>query len=134
MDFFSIGTNDLVQYTLAIDRGNKDVAHLFNTLHPAVLKMIERVVEVGKKKKVRVSMCGEMAGDPVYIPVLLGLGLDELSMRPQTIPEVKSIIRALSRDDCRLFMKEVMKMSTASEIEAFLHDRFGDIISKGYTD
>lgn len=134
VDYFSIGTNDLVQYTLAIDRSNKDVAHLFSALHPAVLKMIDRVVKVGKKKKVKVSMCGEMASDPVNIPILLGLGLEDLSMRPQTIPEIKGIIRSLSQNDCQLFMQDVMKMNTTAEIEKFLHDRFGEIISKGYTD
>lgn len=134
VDYFSIGTNDLVQYTLAIDRGNKDVAHLFNVLHPAVLKMIKRVVEVSREKNVKVSMCGEMAGDPVNVPVLLGLGLNELSMRPQTIPEVKSIIRALSKEECELFMKDVEKMKTTTEIEALLQEKFGNILSKGYTE
>lgn len=132
VDYFSIGTNDLVQYTLAIDRGNKDVAHLYNPLHPAVLRMIKQVVDVGKAKNIRVSMCGEMAADPLNIPILLGLGFSELSMTPQNIPAVKSVIRDLTQKDCVVFVQELIKKSSVMEIQQFVNERFGTLIANGY--
>lgn len=93
VDFLSIGTNDLIQYSLAIDRGNEYVAHMYEPLHPAVLRMISQVVEAGHNQGVEVAICGEMAGDVVTAPVLLGLGVDELSMRPSAIPHIKRILR-----------------------------------------
>jgi len=93
VDFFSIGTNDLIQYSLAIDRGNGYVAHMYEPLHPAVLRMINQTVEAGHAQGIEVAICGEMAGDVVTAPVLLGLGVDELSMRPSAIPHVKRMLR-----------------------------------------
>ncbi|MBW1759225.1 MAG: phosphoenolpyruvate--protein phosphotransferase [Deltaproteobacteria bacterium] len=130
VDFFSIGTNDLIQYSLAIDRGNKQVAHLYNPLNPAVIRMLKHVVDVGRKKGIKVCMCGEMAGDPFNIPILLGLGINELSMNPQSIPSVKNTIRALDAKTCRLFVKEVLKMTTTEAVMNLVTDKYGDLLSK----
>jgi phosphoenolpyruvate-protein phosphotransferase (PTS system enzyme I) len=116
VDFFSIGTNDLIQYVLAIDRINDRVSYLYEPLHPAVLKLIKQVVEVGHRAGIHVAMCGEMAGDPLYVMILLALELDELSMNPLAIPKVKEIIRATTLKDSKKLLKEVMMMSSAAEI------------------
>ncbi len=96
VDFFSIGTNDLIQFSLAIDRGNRQVAHLFNPLHPAILRLLRQTVDAARAKGKKVFMCGEMAGDPLHIPVLLGLGIQEFSMNPNAIPLAKQTIRSLN--------------------------------------
>lgn len=128
VDFFSIGTNDLIQYSLAIDRGNKEVAHLYHPLHPAVLRMISRVVEVGKEKGVKVLMCGEMAGDPFNMPILLGLGLEALSMTPQSIPVVKSMLKQLRLDTCQEFIKDVLKQTCIRDIMLLMRETYGHIM------
>jgi phosphotransferase system enzyme I (PtsI) len=128
VDFFSLGTNDLIQYTLAIDRGNRNVAHLYNSLHPAVIRMIKQLADVARNKKIKLFMCGEMASDPINLPILLGLGIDELSMNPQSIPAVKSMIRALKVEDARAFMKDVFKQNTASEVEELIRKTYGSIL------
>ena len=128
VDFFSIGTNDLIQYALAIDRGNQYVSHMYQPLHPAIIRMIKTVVDVGHKKGIKVYMCGEMAGDPIYLPVLLGLGLDELSMNPQSIPLVKNAIRKLSIKESRAFMYRVFKERKESQIEAFLKKAYAGVL------
>ena len=92
-DFLSIGTNDLIQYALAIDRVNEHVGYLYHPLHPAILRMVRYVVDAGHAAGMRVGMCGEMAGEPMFALVLLGLGLDELSMNSTSIPVVKSVLR-----------------------------------------
>ncbi|MFH0810384.1 MAG: phosphoenolpyruvate--protein phosphotransferase [Pseudomonadota bacterium] len=120
VDFFSIGTNDLIQYSLAIDRVNEQVAHLYEPLHPAMLRMVRQVVEAGHEAGIPVAMCGEMAGEPSYVPVLLGLGLDELSMNPLSIPKVKRIIRMAVTDECRDLVAELFKFSTSAEIKEYL--------------
>ncbi|ABW68501.1 phosphoenolpyruvate--protein phosphotransferase [Desulfosudis oleivorans] len=127
VDFFSIGTNDLVQYSLAIDRGNRQVAHLFQTFHPAVIRMIRQVIEVGKSKGVDVVMCGEMAGFPINLPILLGLGLERLSMNPPAIPIMKNAIRSMKAGDTKSFMDEVFTKNTAAQISDLVHQRFGDL-------
>jgi phosphoenolpyruvate-protein phosphotransferase (PTS system enzyme I) len=99
VDFFSIGTNDLIQYTLAIDRGNREVAHLYSPLHPAILRMLDHLSKVAAKTGVKLFMCGEMAADPMNMPILLGMGLEELSVNPRSMPVVKSMIRSLSREE-----------------------------------
>jgi len=129
VDFFSIGTNDLIQYTMAIDRGNRQVAYLYHPLHPAHIRMIKHVVDVAKDKGIKVFMCGEMAGDPAFIPILLGLGLDELSMNPQSIPAVKGMIRSLKLKDARSFLQEVLKQATAAEVEKLVQDTYGRLLS-----
>lgn len=125
VDFFSIGTNDLVQYALAIDRNNKEVAHLYQPIHPAILQMIKHVTDVGQKKKIPVSICGEMAGDALHIPILLGLGFNELSMNPKSIPAIKSRIRSMKHSDAKTFMTKVLKQDTTKEILNLLHTEYG---------
>ncbi len=120
VDFFSIGTNDLIQYSLAIDRVNEHVAYLYEPLHPAVLRLIKQTVSAGHSAGIPVGMCGEMAGEPFYIPILLGLKLDSLSMNPQAIPRVKNLIcRSQYKENHRLVNK-LLKLSTAQEINSLL--------------
>ena len=117
-DFFSIGTNDLIQYLLAIDRGNDRIAHLYEPAHPAVLRTLKRIVDDAHRLGVPVGVCGEMAGDPAYAPLLLGLGVDSLSMAPPSIPAVKFLIRAMNFSDARNLANEAMGMISAKEIYA----------------
>jgi phosphotransferase system enzyme I (PtsI) len=121
-DFFSIGTNDLIQYTLAIDRVNENVAYLYEPLHPGVLRLIKQVVDAGHRSGIPVSICGEMAGEPLYVPILLGLQLDILSMNPQAAPRVKNLIRRLRLDECRAFLERVLRLGTAQEINELLQE------------
>jgi phosphotransferase system enzyme I (PtsI) len=120
VDFFSIGTNDLIQYVLAIDRINERVTYLYEPLHPAVLRLIKQVVDVGHRAGIRVAMCGEMAGEPAYTMILLGLGLDELSMNPLAIPRVKKIIRGATLKESKALLNKVMTFSSTAEIRAFV--------------
>ena len=122
VDFFSIGTNDLIQYALAIDRVNERVTYLYEPLHPAILRMIKQVVDAGHNAGIKVAMCGEMAGDPLCTPILLGLKLDGLSMTPLAIPRVKNIIRNSTVGESEKLLKEVMAFSTASEIKEYVKD------------
>jgi phosphotransferase system enzyme I (PtsI) len=120
VDFFSIGTNDLIQYSLAIDRGNEYVANMYDPLHPAVLRMISRTVEAGHAQGIEVALCGEMAGDVFMAPVLLGLGLDELSMRPSAIPHVKRLLRHSTSRRLNELAKQVLKCKDGQETRAVL--------------
>ena len=129
VDFFSIGTNDLIQFTLAIDRGNKQVAHLFQPLDPAVLRMIKRTADVAKDNGITVGMCGEMANQPLYAPLLLGMGLHELSMNPQAIPVVKRMIRSVRIADTHGIVKEVLKQPTALKVLAVLRGAYGELVT-----
>jgi len=131
VDFFSIGTNDLTQYTMAVERTNKKVGHLSNALDPAVLRLIARVIEEGHKGGVWVGMCGELAGEPKAIPVLLGLGLDEFSMAPALVPHAKAIIRASSMSECKEIARAVLDMATYAEVEAFLAKTIRPVSSIG---
>ncbi len=123
VDFFSIGTNDLIQYSLAIDRVNEHVAHLYEPLHPGVLRMIRQVVEAGHRGGIEVAMCGEMAGEPSYMPILLGLELDELSMNPFSIPQAKRIIRMSMMEEAKEIVSDVFRFRTAEEIHGYLRTR-----------
>jgi phosphotransferase system enzyme I (PtsI) len=129
VDFFSIGTNDLIQFTLAIDRGNKQVAHLFQPLDPAVLRMIKRTADVAQENGIAVGMCGEMANQPLYAPLLLGMGLHELSMNPQAIPVVKRMIRSVRIADTQAVVQEVLKQPTALKVLAVLRGAYGELVT-----
>jgi phosphotransferase system enzyme I (PtsI) len=129
VDFFSIGTNDLIQYALAIDRGNRQVSHLYQALDPAVIRLIKHTADVAKDKGIKVYMCGEMAGTAHHIPLLLGLGMDELSMNPQSIPHIKRVIRSLSLGDARSFIREALKKRTARGIFGLVREAYGDILA-----
>ncbi|NIA22861.1 MAG: phosphoenolpyruvate--protein phosphotransferase, partial [Proteobacteria bacterium] len=116
VDFFSIGSNDLTQYTLAVDRGNYKVTYLYDSLHPSVLKLIKMTIENAHKNNIWVGICGEMAGDPYAIPVLIGLGVDELSMSPLSIPVAKKIIRNLSMSEAKILANKSLKHQNGKEI------------------
>jgi phosphotransferase system enzyme I (PtsI) len=126
-DFFSIGTNDLIQYLFAIDRGNNRIAHLYDPTHPVVLRVLKQIVDTGHAHKIKVSVCGEMAGDSIYVPLLLGLGVDELSMTPTLLPSVKFIIRAMKMSDAKALAAEALKQTdpkkTYALAEAFYNER-----------
>ena len=135
VDFFSIGTNDLIQYSLAIDRGNEQVAHLYQPLDPAIIRMLKHVADVAKEKEIKIFMCGEMAGTPHHIPILLGIGMDELSTNPQTIPDIKRVIRSLNVEDTRSFLKDVLKQTTAKSTFELIKATYGSIFAEQtYTD
>ncbi|MGQ9812592.1 MAG: phosphoenolpyruvate--protein phosphotransferase [Dissulfurimicrobium sp.] len=130
VDFFSIGTNDLIQYSLAIDRANEHVAHMYEPLHPGILRMIHHTVEAAHKAGIEVAMCGEMAGEPMYIPILVGMGLDELSMNAIAIPKVKRLIRLCDRGECAMLVRDMLDMSGHQEVKAalsaFFHEKFSE--------
>ena len=116
-DFFSIGTNDLIQYTVAVERGNEKVANLYTHFHPAVIRLIKHVIDSAHKNHILCGMCGEAAGDPLFIPVLVGLGLDEFSMNANKILRVRKLIRELNFKDCQKLAEEVLKLSSTEEIK-----------------
>ncbi|CCK79615.1 phosphoenolpyruvate--protein phosphotransferase [Desulfobacula toluolica] len=134
VDFFSIGTNDLIQYSMAIDRRNRRVAHLYQALNPAVLKMIKMTYDAAKKKGIDLVMCGEMAGDPINLPVLVGMGLSNFSMNPASIPAVKKLIRELDAQKAEKNVKEIMKFNTVQEISDFILKEYKDILPFRETD
>jgi phosphotransferase system enzyme I (PtsI) len=119
-DFFSLGTNDLTQYTLAVDRGNATIASLYQPLHPAVLRLIKQTIDLAHEKGKWVGMCGELAGMQKAIPILLGLGLDEFSMNPRAIPEAKYLIHKLDDQQSRQIAKQAFALNTAADIETFM--------------
>jgi phosphotransferase system enzyme I (PtsI) len=123
VDFFSIGTNDLTQYTLAADRTNETVATLYSPGDPAVIRLIELVVKAGKTHDVQVNVCGEMSADPIYTMLLLGLGLDQLSVTPHSIPEVKKIIRSVTLDEAKQVAQEAMRLETARDVNNYLREQ-----------
>lgn len=117
-DFFAIGSNDLIQYMLAVDRTNDAVAHLYEPLHPAVLRILRHIVDIARQKKIPVSMCGEMAAEPLSALLLVGFGIDQLSMSPGAIPLIKNVVRHLSRARARQVLDRAFELDTADEIEA----------------
>jgi len=120
VDFLSIGTNDLIQYLLAVDRDNSSVSGLFQQFNPAVLRTIKMIVDAGHKRHVWIGMCGEMAGDPLATVLLIGLGLDELSVNPSALPEIKKIIRTVKHRDARRMADHVLSLATEDEIKEYL--------------
>ena len=134
VDFFSIGTNDLVQYTLAVDRGNERVAALFSVAHPAVLRLIKEVIRTGQRHGVPVSLCGEMAGDPIYTLLLLGLGLRIFSCAPPAIPEIKKVIRSVTIEHACQVAQKVMTFQLDIETINFLRREARTAVPEAYAD
>ncbi|MCD4825917.1 MAG: phosphoenolpyruvate--protein phosphotransferase [Phycisphaerae bacterium] len=134
VDFFSIGTNDLVQYTLAVDRGNENVASLFTAAHPAVLRLIREVIRTGLQHEVPVSLCGEIAGDPTYTLLLLGLGLRRFSCTPSAIPEIKKVVRSITIQQSLEVARQVSRFDTDQEITNYLRTVTRKIIPEVFGD
>jgi phosphotransferase system enzyme I (PtsI) len=116
--FFSIGTNDLIQYSLAVDRMNEKIAHLYEPTHPAIVRLIKTTVDAARKNQIRVSVCGEIAGEPIMTPLLLGLGVDELSAAPPLVPPVKFMVRRLKLEEAKALAEFALNCESASEILA----------------
>ena len=132
VDFFSVGTNDLIQYTLAVDRTNESVSFLYRPLHPAILRLLRRVTEASEQWGIRVSVCGEMAAEPMSAVVLTGLGFRELSMTPSAIPGVKEVLRSVSMREARSIVEEAMGLDTVGEIEVRVRRRVLDLLPAEY--
>ena len=128
VSFFSIGTNDLIQYSLAVDRTNEKIAYLYEPTHPAVIRLIKSVIEAGHKSNIWVGMCGEMSGEPSLAVLLLGLGLDEFSMPSVSIPEIKHVIRSVTFAQAKLIADEALTLSTGAEVENFINKKIKDIL------
>src|SRR5207237_8412962 len=118
VNFFSIGTNDLIQYAIAVDRVNERVAHLYEPTHPAVLRLLKIVADSAHTLDIWVGVCGEMAGDLALTPLLLGLGMDELSVGASLVPRVKRAVQTLTHSECQQLVQEVLELDTASTILA----------------
>jgi phosphotransferase system enzyme I (PtsI) len=132
VDFFSIGTNDLIQYTLAVDRVNERIAHLYEPTHPAILRLLKMVADAAHANNIWVGVCGEMAGDVALIPLLLGFGVDELSASATLVPRVKRAVQSLAIPECQELVQEVLKLNTPSEVLArcleLADKRYGDLL------
>jgi phosphoenolpyruvate-protein kinase (PTS system EI component) len=121
VDFFSIGTNDLTQYTLAAERGNPALYHHADGLHPAVLRLIKEVVEASHRAGKWTGICGELGGDPEATPILVGLGVDELSLHPAGIPHIKSVLRGLTIESARALAEKALHCQTSVEVRQLVH-------------
>jgi phosphotransferase system enzyme I (PtsI) len=132
VDFFSVGTNDLIQYTLAVDRMNEKIAHLYEPTHPAILHLLKTIADAAHANNIWVGVCGEMAGDVALVPLLLGLGMDELSAGATLVPRIKRAVQSLTIPECRELVEQGLKLSTASEILArcleLADKRYGDLL------
>lgn len=128
VDFLSIGTNDLIQYTLAVDRSNKDVVGLYNAADPAVLKLIATTIEAADNKSIPVNMCGQMSGNSTYTMLLLGMGLRQFSVAPSAIPEIKKVCRSVTIEQCEEVAQRVMMMENARDINSFLKRRLRETV------
>ncbi len=130
VDFMSIGTNDLIQYSLAVDRSNNLVADLYKPTHPAILRLISEVISAGASENIDVSMCGEMAADPLMVPVLVGLGLEKFSMNPHAVPVVRALIRQLSYREATHIARQALKLVTARDVEEYLLEQLAFLLAK----
>ncbi len=122
VDFFSLGTNDLTQYTMAVDRGNPRVSHLFKHFHPSIIQAIAHTHQCARKHNIRFAVCGEIASELRALPLLVGMGVDELSVHPTAIPRSKAIIGELSFVEAKEFAEEVLQLESTTEVEAQLND------------
>ncbi|MBN1806305.1 MAG: phosphoenolpyruvate--protein phosphotransferase [Sedimentisphaerales bacterium] len=132
VDFFSIGTNDLTQYTLAVDRGNELVAHLYSAADPAVLRLIRTVIQDAHKAQIDVGVCGEMASEPEYVMLLLGMGVRTISLTAPMIPEIKQIIRSVTVEDCNKVARKVIEMNSERQISSFLRAAAREILPEAF--
>jgi phosphotransferase system enzyme I (PtsI) len=132
VDFFSIGTNDLVQYTVAVDRSNERIASLYSAAHPAVITLLKDVIRVADRSKTDVSLCGEMAGQPEFTMLLLGLGLRTFSMTPPAVPEIKRLIRAVSIDQCRRVARKAAGFDSDREVLTYLRDEVNKVMPQAF--
>lgn len=123
VDFFSIGTNDLIQYTLAVDRGNENISYLYSQYHPAVLRLIKMTIENGHKEGIWVGMCGEAAGDERLIPILLGMGLDEFSMSASSILKARYTIKNISKVEMENMIEEVLNLETPLQVKQYIDEK-----------
>ena len=132
VDFFSIGTNDLTQYTLAVDRGNELVSTLYSAADPAVLRLIRTVIQDAHKAQIDVAVCGEMASEPEYIMLLLGLGIRTISLTPPMLPEIKQIIRSVAIEDCNTVARKILGMNSERQISRYLRDAARNILPEAF--
>ncbi|MDP1853431.1 MAG: phosphoenolpyruvate--protein phosphotransferase [Candidatus Omnitrophota bacterium] len=131
-DFFSIGTNDLIQYALAVDRTNEKVAYLYEPAHPAVLRLIKKIIDDAHKNKIRVGMCGEMSGDPMFAIILLGMGLDEFSMPSRMVLQIKQLVRSVTIKQAQEIAAEALSFATAREVEKFSKRKLKELFPQVY--
>jgi phosphotransferase system enzyme I (PtsI) len=129
-NFLSIGTNDLIQYSLALDRTNPEVADLYQPFHPAILRMIKTIIDAGRSKGLSVSVCGDMAAELTSAPILVGFGADTLSMPADSIPTIKRIIRMSSFEEIKQISDEILTMRTAEASKRFIHSKLTDRIKE----
>jgi len=132
VDFFSIGTNDLIQYTMAVDRTNERVSPLFSAANPSVLRLIKEVIRAGQRHDVDVALCGEMGSEPEYVLLLLGMGLRTLSVAPPAIPEVKKTIRSITIEHARKVARQVATFESDKEIIRYLRDQISQVLPELY--
>ena len=127
VDFLAVGTNDLIQYTLAVDRTDERVAHLYQPLHPGILRLLRLVRRAAARAGVRLSVCGEMASDPALLAVLVGLGLTEFSMTPAAIPAARHLVGSVNAATLRGVVRRALQLGTIEEIESYLGESVGDM-------
>ena len=127
-DFFSIGSNDLIQYALAVDRSNKDVAGLYTAADPSVIRLIDMSIKAADRANVPINLCGQMSGNPTYTMLLLGMGLRSLSVTPSAVPEIKKICRSVTIEQCEVISQKVMTLEGAREIKNYLREELHKVV------